>query len=66
MHSMSIYIYICVHIYIHTYWVPLKGYEKGTIRVPFKGSVRVQSFRKLWVPYLGVLVIGTLLFRVLY
>ena len=35
--------------------VPLKGYHKGTIRVPLKGSIRVRSFRKFGVPYFGSL-----------
>ena len=46
--------------------VPLKVYDKGTIRVPLKDSIRVWSFRKLGVPYFGILVIRILLFRVLY
>ena len=36
-----------------TLGVPLKGYYTGPISVPLKGSIRVQSFRKLGVPYLG-------------
>ena len=44
----------------------IKGYHTGTIRVPLKGSIRVQSFRKLGVPYFGVLITRILLFTVLY
>ena len=41
-----------------------KGYYKGTIRIPLKGSIRVQSFRKLGgTCILGALIIRILLFR---
>ena len=49
--------------------VPLKGYDKGAIRVPFKGSIRVYSLRKLGAPEflsLGSIINRILLFRVLY
>ena len=33
--------------------VPLKGYHKGTIRVPLKGSIRALEFPKIRVPGFG-------------